>query len=264
MRYTQECWDTAQAFRADAHRRAEPHTKPRASIRIFVSPWVERVLGRAHPITPALWFGPFIGLAAYRAFTVPTVRPAAALLFAAGWLFWTLLEYVLHRFLFHMAAHTPEERLRAFLMHGYHHEFPSDGMRLVAPPLMSWPLGLAVGVLMYLIVGPVFWIFSFAGAAAGYIAYDWIHYYTHHAHPRTALGRRLKRYHLAHHFSDDGSHFGVSSPLWDVIFRTYRARPRARLRASSPIPPQRDLNDNNFVRGESLRSTGISRPRRRS
>lgn len=193
-------------------------------MRVFVSPVLEHVFGQAHPITPILWFGPFIAAAGYHAARASWhERGAAVALFFAGWLVWTLLEYLLHRFVFHMSAHTPEQRLRAFLMHGYHHEFPEDPMRLVAPPLMSWPIGVIIGLLTHWVVGPELWLYSFAGTATGYIAYDWIHYYTHHFRPTGGPGKWLRSYHMLHHFGDRGSRFGVSSPLWDFVFGTYRS-----------------------------------------
>jgi sterol desaturase/sphingolipid hydroxylase (fatty acid hydroxylase superfamily) len=194
-------------------------------MRVFVSPWIEHVLGRAHPITPIVWFGPFIGFAVYRSIERSDLRPAAALLFALGWLAWSLMEYLLHRFVFHMDAHTPPQRLRAFLLHGYHHEFPDDAMRLVAPPLMSWPIAIVVGLAFYGLLGATHWIFLYAGTASGYVAYDWIHYYTHHFRPRGSIGKWLRSYHLLHHFGKRGLRFGVSSPLWDIVFGTYQPVP---------------------------------------
>jgi len=32
----------------------------------------------------------------------------------------------------------------------------------------------------------------------------------------------LKQYHLRHHYKDDHAGYGVSSPLWDYVFRTTR------------------------------------------
>jgi sterol desaturase/sphingolipid hydroxylase (fatty acid hydroxylase superfamily) len=200
-------------------------------LRVFASPWIERTVGRAHPITPIVWFGPFIGWAVFRAIATSDLRLSALMLFASGWLVWSLLEYLLHRFVFHMGAHTPKQRLRAFLLHGYHHEFPDDAMRLVAPPLMSWPIALVVGLAYYALLGSTKWIFLFAGTAVGYIAYDWIHFYTHHFRPRRGIGKWLRSYHMLHHFGEQGTRFGVSSPLWDFVFGTYRPVPHRGRRA---------------------------------
>jgi sterol desaturase/sphingolipid hydroxylase (fatty acid hydroxylase superfamily) len=34
--------------------------------------------------------------------------------------------------------------------------------------------------------------------------------------------RWLRRHHLQHHYAAPDQNFGVSSPLWDIIFRTSR------------------------------------------
>jgi sterol desaturase/sphingolipid hydroxylase (fatty acid hydroxylase superfamily) len=226
--YTKDCLDAAQGEwpasggfydqeRAPVERRRD---RPK-SIRIFKNGFIEAVFARAHPITPIIWFGPFIAYGVYTG-VVRVGVALTALIFVGGWLAWTLLEYLLHRYLFHMGATTPDEKFRAFMVHGYHHEFPNDKMRLVAPPLMSWPLAVAVGLGYYLLFGGL-WSTVFAGTTAGYIAYDWIHYYTHHFKPSNPIGKWLKSYHLLHHFDENHGHkrYGVSSPLWDFVFGTF-------------------------------------------
>src|SRR5262245_20499172 len=143
LKYTQDCLNAAQGEWPGSgimHGEERPTQRERPRfIRIFQNGFVERVFARAHPITPIVWFGPFMAYGIYdglsRAGALATLG-----YFALGWLIWTLMEYLLHRFLFHMSAHTPEEKFRSFMVHGYHHEFPKDKLRLVAPPLMSWPL----------------------------------------------------------------------------------------------------------------------------
>jgi len=54
-------------------------------------------------------------------------------LFAAGYAFWTLSEYWIHRGIFHFE---PEEGFGArlhWIIHGVHHDHPNDPMRLVMP-----------------------------------------------------------------------------------------------------------------------------------
>ena len=50
--------------------------------------------------------------------------------------------------------------------------------------------------------------------------YDGTHYYVHHFVPTTRWGKLLRRHHLTHHFADHDGGFGVSTPLWDVVFHT--------------------------------------------
>jgi sterol desaturase/sphingolipid hydroxylase (fatty acid hydroxylase superfamily) len=61
---------------------------------------------------------------------------------------------------------------------------------------------------------------AFAGFAGGYLAYDTIHFFTHHAGTRSALMRTWKQRHFRHHYADSSRDFGVSSPLWDVVLST--------------------------------------------
>jgi sterol desaturase/sphingolipid hydroxylase (fatty acid hydroxylase superfamily) len=72
----------------------------------------------------------------------------------------------------------------------------------------------------YILAGSYYSRMLYAGTVLGYITYDWMHYYTHHFRPTTRLGKFLRRYHMEHHYKDSESHFGISSPLWDWVFRT--------------------------------------------
>jgi sterol desaturase/sphingolipid hydroxylase (fatty acid hydroxylase superfamily) len=100
-------------------------------------------------------------------------------------------------------------------------------MRLVAPLLLSIPIGLVIAAVYVLAFGTHAWLTWFAGTAIGYITYDWMHYYTHHFRPTTRLGKFLRRYHMEHHYKDSESHFGISSPLWDWVFGTAKGRDEA-------------------------------------
>jgi sterol desaturase/sphingolipid hydroxylase (fatty acid hydroxylase superfamily) len=237
LRYTQECLDAAQGkwpASGGQHGEDAPRKNRPKYIRVFENDFIEKVFARAHPLTPIVWFGPFIAYGIYTG----VVRAGAAAtvgLFVGGWLIWTFIEYLLHRFLFHMRAETPEERFRAFMVHGYHHEFPNDKLRLVAPPLMSWPIAAVVLVVYHYLLGGLMWA-AFAGTATGYVAYDWIHYYTHHFKPSNPIGKWLKSYHLLHHFDERDGHgrYGVSSPIWDFVFGTYvplKKKPREQAEA---------------------------------
>ena len=97
-------------------------------------------------------------------------------------------------------------------------------MRLVMPPALSIPLGLAFLALFVLVFGTPAAYPLYAGLLVGYLTYDYTHYYLHHHTPKTRLGKRLREQHMRHHFQDHRYGFGVSSPLWDVVFRTLPRR----------------------------------------
>jgi sterol desaturase/sphingolipid hydroxylase (fatty acid hydroxylase superfamily) len=108
-----------------------------------------------------------------------------------------------------------------FIVHGVHHDYPNDAKRLVMPPAVSIPLAAVFYLFFFAFCGrfapPIA-----AGFAAGYVCYDSIHYAIHHFPMKSGILNRLKQHHLRHHFQDDRTGYGVSSPLWDYIFRTHR------------------------------------------
>lgn len=212
-----------------------PQNKKREGIQVFKAAWFEQGFGKAHPIMPGVWWGPVCAICLYLSAIDPRFDAAAtAMRFGAGIVGWTLIEYFLHRLYFHHHFGDDfEGRLRAFMVHGYHHEFPNDRMRLVAPLLLSLIVGAPIAVVYFLAAGSYFWLSYFAGTIVGYIAYDWIHYYEHHFTPTTRLGKFLRRYHMEHHYKDSNAHFGISSPLWDLVFGTWRAAPH-RVPATDP------------------------------
>jgi sterol desaturase/sphingolipid hydroxylase (fatty acid hydroxylase superfamily) len=203
-----------------------PSQKSRQHIRgipVFAQPWFEKYLATAHWTTPGICFFPLSAWLCYRSITLFNLSPWLTLeLFASGVFLWTLMEYILHRFIFHTEpAQHHQSKLRQFMLHGYHHEHTNDPRRLVAPPIMSWPMAAIAYTLIYILIGEAAAQALFAGITSGYVIYDWIHFYTHHARPKTRFGKYLRRYHMEHHFKTPETHFGLSSPFWDIIFGTY-------------------------------------------
>jgi sterol desaturase/sphingolipid hydroxylase (fatty acid hydroxylase superfamily) len=150
---------------------------------------------------------------------------ATVLLVAGGFLSWTFTEYWLHRTTFHWVPNASWGERFHFLVHGVHHNWPRDAYRLVMPPAVSITLFWFFLGLYYLTLGDLGWAFT-AGFALGYMNYDCSHYFIQHISPKTAWGRNLRKHHLAHHSPKyaDSCKFGVSTTLWDHVFRTYELR----------------------------------------
>ena len=190
-----------------------------ASPPLFKSRFLD-FFSRIHPAVPALIYGPLIA-----ALIVLGARDGLAaleivLLVFAGFVLWTLSEYWLHRKVFHWDPDHPIGHRLHFIIHGVHHDHPNDRMRLVMPPGASIPLAALFFGIFWLAVGLPTALPLFAGFLIGYLVYDYTHYYLHHFVPRSDLGKRLREQHMRHHFQDHRYGFGVSSPLWDVVFRT--------------------------------------------
>ena len=80
-----------------------------------------------------------------------------------GYMAWTLTEYFGHRYLFHTVFALPfglGPRFQ-FLIHGVHHIYPNDPLRLVMPPLLSAPIMLIALPIIRLLFGASF---ALAGA----------------------------------------------------------------------------------------------------
>lgn len=138
---------------------------------------------------------------------------------------WTLAEYALHRFLFHFPVKTNWQERLSFLFHGIHHEQPRVKTRLVMAPAVSIPLALIFIGFFYMVFGLLLripaWISPiFAGFILGYVLYDMTHYSTHHFPMRKDYFRMVRQQHMHHHFKTPSQRFGVTSPLWDMIFGT--------------------------------------------
>jgi sterol desaturase/sphingolipid hydroxylase (fatty acid hydroxylase superfamily) len=196
--------------------------------RAFDNPLLER-LSRIHPAVPALFWGP-LSVALLVAGFYASLTPSAVFGWSvAGLLTWTLTEYLLHRWVFHFEPSDPGLRRRLYPIHRLHHDV-QEWDRLVAPPLLSVPLALILFPSFWMALGWPTVLPFFSGFVVGYLAYDYIHFYTHFGRPKTAIGRGLRRRHLQHHFACPDRWYGVSSPLWDYVFRTHlpRGRPPAR------------------------------------
>ena len=155
-------------------------------------------------VIPTLWLPPVL----YGTYLGATHLPAA--LAPAYWLLglflWTLVEYILHRFLFHVDEWMPDHPVALtlhFLLHGIHHYLPMDRYRLVMPPTLF----LILATPFYKLAHTVFWydwyaaVMVFSGGIFGYICYDCTHYWLHHKQLPSYV-RELKKYHLAHHYQN--------------------------------------------------------------
>jgi len=175
---------------------------------------------RIHPSVPALIYGPVIVALIVLGANEGLGPVEVPLLIAAGVALWTLTEYWLHRKVFHWDPDHPLGHRLHFIIHGVHHDHPNDRLRLVMPPSASLPLAALFFGAFWLVFGLPAAYPLFAGFLIGYLIYDYTHYYLHHFVPKSNLGRRLREQHMRHHFQDHRFGFGVSSPLWDVVFRT--------------------------------------------
>ncbi|HET9449727.1 MAG TPA: sterol desaturase family protein [Aggregicoccus sp.] len=208
-----------------------------ASARMFDNPvlvWGSKI----HPATPFVLYGPLVvGLLGWGLLAGLT-RPLQVLGWAPlGYVAWQLMEYGLHRGFFHWEGRGPLTRRLHAIIHGYHHQYPDDGQRLVMPLGASLPLALLIGAGLYLLHAPHATLPFFCGLVSGYLVYDFVHYRVHHGGLPGAWGKALRARHMAHHFHTPDKNFGISHAWLDVLFGTLRQRPA---RGEGGAPAQED------------------------
>jgi sterol desaturase/sphingolipid hydroxylase (fatty acid hydroxylase superfamily) len=195
-------------------------------IRLFKSDFLE-FFTHISPVTIVVMWVPVIAYLLWSTVTrlgssSPWLIPAGIFI---GLFLWTLAEYTLHRFVFHFKPRNAFQERLSFLFHGVHHYQPQAKTRLVMPLPLSIPLAGLFFLLFWLVagrlIGAPLWVGPlFAGFLIGYLVYDLIHYATHHFSMRRGYWKYIKRYHMAHHYKNPDGIFGVSSPIWDYVFKT--------------------------------------------
>lgn len=148
----------------------------------------------------------------------------SALMFLLGVLSWTLAEYVLHRGLGHRAG----ARNPFSLEHLKHHAT----MDYFAPTWKKSIIALVILSLSAVVAGLAFAI----GFAAMYSAYELVHRRLHTHAPLTRYGRWARRHHLHHHFTRARLNHGVTTPIWDFVFRTLEVPQVVRVPRRNALP----------------------------
>lgn len=171
-------------------------------------------------VVPVVWLPPnlFFFALGFRHQPVLTLMS----MWAMGLFVWTLIEYCMHRFLFHLDDHLPDHPVALtlhFLLHGIHHYLPMDRYRLVLPPTLFVLLAYPFYRLVFAIFPYYMACLGFAGGTLGYIMYDVTHYVLHHT-TLPAYLQRVKKVHLEHHYKNYELGFGVTLDFWDVVFGT--------------------------------------------
>lgn len=198
---------------------------PAASPRLFKNPVLDK-LSRTHISIPIIILGgAAAGITVYGFFHGKLNLYNYILFFAAGAFVFTLVEYIMHRYLYHLAPTTEKRKKLQYTIHGVHHDHPNDKERLAMPPAFSLVLATLVFLFLKWTLGD--YAFGFApGFFLGYSLYLLIHYSVHIFTPPRNFLKKLWIHHSMHHYKSQEKAFGVSSPLWDYIFGTMPERKR--------------------------------------
>lgn len=192
--------------------------KNKGQARLFKNDYLE-LMTKTHPVVIYSIYFPIIFFMLYYGITHKGLSAGyEILIFLSGVLFWSFFEYLMHRYLFHMIVESERAKKIVYTMHGVHHEYPRDKERLFMPPVPSLIVSSTIFGIMYLLMG---WsaLAFFPGFVFGYMLYGSMHYAIHAFAPPKFMKALWRNHHL-HHYKTPEKGFGVSSVLWDIVFRT--------------------------------------------
>lgn len=193
--------------------------KQKGSAQLFQNPVLER-LTHTHIAGPLTIFFGVAAVSLYYGLSRGLLTGLSAFgLFLGGWLLFTFAEYLVHRYVYHIAATSPGRAKFQYTMHGVHHEYPKDKTRLAMPPILT----VFVASLLFFIFRFTFGNAGFgilAGFVFGYALYLFVHYAIHVYSPPKNFLKVWWHHHAQHHYRQDEVAFGVSTTLWDHIIGT--------------------------------------------
>jgi sterol desaturase/sphingolipid hydroxylase (fatty acid hydroxylase superfamily) len=133
---------------------------------------------------------------------------------------WTLIEYLLHRFVLHVSADAPSFQRTIERLHLGHHREPWDEAKITVPVYGSLPIAATL-LGLYRLSGS--WHVAallLIGSIIGYLGYEMVHFRIHCGRAGGRWLRWQRAHHLRHHFKHPECCFGVTTPLWDWVFGT--------------------------------------------
>jgi len=138
---------------------------------------------------------------------------------AAGVLTWTLLEYMIHRWM----GHDRRFRRTPFGVEHIRHHIEGNYFAPTWKKLIIAAVVLVVACIpATAIAGTAPGIAYVAGLMCFYGVYEWLHRREHTHAGIGPYGRWARRHHFHHHFVDGRTNHGVTTPLWDLAFGTYQ------------------------------------------
>lgn len=190
----------------------------RQSVRLYDECGWDRFM-KTHPASPAVVYLPIAAWFLWRSYLAPGFVGSTWALYVGGLFVWTLLEYAIHRGLLHWADIGAWWNMGLARIHARHHLHPEDVSAVIISPLQTLPLAFVIYWLLRAVFSAAHTGGVVAGLLSGYLAYETFHYAFHApVSLRWRWLNALRKYHARHHFETPDRRFGVTTPLWDLVF----------------------------------------------
>ena len=166
------------------------------------------------------------GLASFGSMLPTWLKRGEWVLYASlGFVLWTLLEYAIHRWLYHHVPYFKD-------IHEAHHAEPNA--YIGAPATVGIALIFAIFFAPLATFNVVAASGLTAGVLMGYLAYMILHHAAHYwTLPPGSWLYQARRHHALHHYSSQASNFGIITSFWDHVFGTATRRGRVHAAVTS-------------------------------
>ena len=138
------------------------------------------------------------------------------LAFGFGIFCWTFAEYATHHWVNHLGK-GKNALSRSHLDHHRTSQLVDSRLKYLSASFLALFFGSLAVFAAGLVLG-VAWSVGFVG---GYLVYEFTHERLHTHAPTYGYGALLRRHHFSHHFSSPKYNHGVTTRLWDFVFRTH-------------------------------------------
>jgi len=145
---------------------------------------------------------------------------ASMIMFFVGVILWVMLEYLIHRYIFHMKSNNVIVRKIIYSIHGVHHAHSHDNDKMFVPFIPAMVMAAVLLHLLVMLVGDVGYPL-FAGIIFMHQIYNYVHIMIHtDAYKENKLLQSLRNNHIKHHTGYGEKCFGVTSTVCDKLFKT--------------------------------------------
>lgn len=199
--------------------RVAPRARPVEKTLIEEHRWLASFAGAPHPVYSYVTAVPLLVGFLFLGRQSTVGWPLKLLEVAAGVIYWTFIEYAMHRWFYHWR---PQIRwLRRFVesFHMYHHRNVPDRSVYNAGPLLALPLAVILPIPLLVLTHDVAATATMmVGTVVGYCVYEWFHYAIHVYRPRAGWLSTMQVLHMHHHRVNTRVYFGVTTIFWDRLF----------------------------------------------
>lgn len=175
-----------------------------------------------NPLLVGLKLTPILSTLIYLIYVHLGVIWQGVLLLVIGVIFWSLFEYCVHRWVYHVNYKNKGTRWFVEAFHLHHHRILTDFRVLNAGWLLIYPVTILVWGIVWLLTQDLFLTSCFSfGAMLYYLFYEVIHFSIHYKLYQKGYLAMIQKYHLYHHHRRWNVNYGNTMVYWDMIFKTY-------------------------------------------